>query len=334
MRQAADSFSRRTKEELARRFPDKECCARAELAAIVHTAGSLHFQAAHRLVLTVESENVFLLRKVFRLLKDFFQVRSEAYIKETERLGGRRRYSLYLRGEEQVKKVLMACGIMTRRFELVGGINPSLVQNDCCRAAFLRGAFLGRGSITDPQKSDYHLELVTENEEFAHGLVYLMDLCGFKAGLSVNRRKDFFVVYLKDADAIGSFLSFIRAYTAYLHLEEMRIIKGMREEVNRQVNCETANLEKTLRAAWKQVEILSALAGKAGWLDNLPEKLRETALLRLENPEASLRELGRMAVTPVSKSTMNYRMRRVLKIAKNFTGEKEIFPSKGNRNNG
>ncbi|HHU81592.1 MAG TPA: DNA-binding protein WhiA [Firmicutes bacterium] len=333
MSQTADSFSRRTKEELARRFPDAECCARAELAAIIHTAGSLHFQASHRLVLSVESENIFLLRKVFRLLKAFFQVRTEAYIKETERLGGRRRYSLHLRGEERVKKVLMACGIMTRRFELEGGINPSLVQNDCCRAAFLRGVLLGRGSITDPQKSDYHLELVTESEEFAHGLVYLMDLCGFRAGLSVNRRKDFYVVYLKDAEAIGRFLSFVRAYTAYLRMEEMRIIKGMREEVNRQVNCETANLEKTLRAAWKQVEILSAFAGKAG-LNNLPEKLREAAFLRLENPEASLRELGKMAVPPVSKSTMNYRMRRVLKIAKNFTGEKEIFSSKGNRNNG
>lgn len=333
MRQAADSFSRRTKEELARKFPEKECCARAELAAIIHTTGSLHFQAAHRQILTVESEYVFLLRKVFRLLKDFFQVRTEAYIKDTERLGGRRRYSLYLGDEEQVRKILLACGIMTRRFELVGGINPSLVRNDCCRTAFLRGVFLGRGSITDPQKKDYHLEVITENEDFAHGLVYLMDLCGFKAGLSVNRRKDFFVVYLKDAEVIGRFLSFIQAYTAYLHWEEMRIIKGMREEVNRQVNCETANLEKTLRAAREQVEILSAFAGKAG-LNSLPEKLREAASLRLENPEASLSELGRMAVPPVSKSTMNYRMRRVLKIAKNFTGEKEIFPSKGNRNNG
>jgi DNA-binding protein WhiA len=332
VRKAGHSFSRRVKEELARRFPEKECCARAELAAIIHTTGSLHFQASRRQMLTVESEYVFLLRKVFRLLKDF-QVRTEAYIKETERLGGRRRYSLYLRGEEQVKKVLVACGIMTRRFELEGGINPSLVRNSCCRTAFLRGVFLGRGSITDPQKKDYHLEIITENEEFAHGLVYLMDLCGFKAGLSVNRRKDFLVVYLKDAEAIGRFLSFVQAYTAYLHWEEMRIIKGMREEVNRQVNCETANLEKTLRAAREQVEILSAFAGKAG-LNSLPEKLREAAFLRLENPDASLRELGRMAVPPVSKSTMNYRMRRVLKIAKNFTGEKEIFPSKGNRNNG
>ncbi|NLY89844.1 MAG: DNA-binding protein WhiA [Firmicutes bacterium] len=333
MRQAADSFSRRTKEELARRFPARECCARAELAAIIHATGSLHFQGSHRLVLSVESENIFLLRKAFRLLKDFFQVRTEAYIKETECLGRRRRYSLYLRGKERVKKVLVACGIMTRRFELEGGINPSLVRNDCCRAAFLRGVFLGRGSITDPQKKDYHLELVTENEDFAYGLVYLMDLCGFKAGLNVNRRKDSFVVYLKDADAIGRFLSFVRAYTAYLRLEETRVIKGMRERVNRLVNCETANLEKTLRAAWKQVEIISDFTGKEG-LDALPEKLREAALLRLENPEASLRELGKMAVPPVSKSTMNYRMRRVLKIAKNFTGEKEIFSSEGNRNNG
>ena len=322
MRQATDSFSRRTKEELARRLPDKECCARAELTAIIHTAGSLHFQASHRLVLTVESENVFLLRKVFRLLKDFFQVRTEAYIKETERLGRRRRYSLYLRGEEQVKKVLMTCGIMTRRFELVGGINPSLVGTAAGQLSYV--AFLGRAPSLIRRKAITTWSW-SQRTEFAHGLVYLMDLCGFKAGLSVNRRKDFFVVYLKDADAIGSFLSFIRAYTAYLHLEEMRIIKGMREEVNRQVNCETANLEKTLRAAWKQVEILSALAGKAGWLDNLPEKLRETALLRLENPEASLRELGRMAVPPVSKSTMNYRMRRVLKIAKISPARRKYF---------
>lgn len=333
MRQSTGSFSRRTKEELARRFPDKECCARAELAAIIHTTGSLHFQAFRTQVLSVESENIFLLRKAFRLLKKFFQVRTEAYIRETERLGRRRRYSLYLRGEEQVKRILMSCGIMTREFELEGGINSSLVRTDCCRAAFLRGVFLGRGSITDPQKKDYHLELVTENEDFAHGLVYLMDLCGLKAGLSLNRRKNSFVIYLKEAETIGRFLSFVRAYTAYLHLEETRVIKGMREEVNRLVNCETANLEKTVRAAGQQVEILSAFAGRVG-LNRLPEKLREAAFLRLENPEASLRELGKMAVPPVSKSTMNYRMRKVLKIAKNFAGGEEIFSSKGNRNNG
>src|SRR5690554_2210078 len=227
----------------------------------------------------------------------------------------------------------MSCGIMTREFELEGGINSSLVRTDCCRAASLRGVFLGRGSITDPQKKDYHLELVTENEDFAHGLVYLMDLCGLKAGLSLNRRKNSFVIYLKEAETIGRFLSFVRAYTAYLHLEETRVIKGMREEVNRLVNCETANLEKTVRAAWQQVEILSAFAGRVG-LNRLPEKLREAAFLRLENPEASLRELGKMAVPPVSKSTMNYRMRKVLKIAKNFAGGEAIFSSKGNRNNG
>jgi len=324
------NFSRQTKEELARRFPEKECCGRAELSGIIHTTGSLHFRASHALVLSVESENVSLVRKTFRLLKQLFQVQARAGIEETERLGRHRRYSLHLPGEDNIKRVLMASAVMTRNFELEGGIDPELVRKECCRAAFLRGAFLGRGSITDPQKKDYHLELVTENEDFAQGLLYLMNLCGFKAGLT--RRKEFFV-YLKGVETIGRFLTFIRAYTAYLQLEEVRVIKGIRAEVNRLVNCETANLEKTIRAAWRQVEILSALEKKKGF-NLLPEKLREIAVLRLENPEASLRELGKMTDPPVSKSTVNYRMRKVLKIAKNFPTGEEIFSPKGNRNNG
>lgn len=318
------NFSQRTKNELARRFPEKECCGRAELSGIIHTTGSLHFQAFRVWVLSVESENASLIRKTFRLLKHYFQVQARPGVEQTERLGRHRLYSLHLPGEDDVKRVLMGSAIMTRNFELKGGIDPALVREECCRAAFLRGAFLGRGSITDPQKKDYHLELVTENEDFAQGLLYLMNLCGFKAGLS--RKKEFFV-YLKGVEAIGRFLTFIQAYTAYLKLEEARVIKGMRAEVNRLVNCETANIEKTIRAARRQVEILSVLEKNKG-LKHLPPKLKEIALLRLENPEASLGELGKMTNPPVSKSTVNYRMRKVLKIAKNFPPWEENFSSK------
>jgi DNA-binding protein WhiA len=222
----------------------------------------------------------------------------------------RRRYRLQLVGARNVRRVLTELNIMSG-LNLESAIPSALVRADCCRAAFLRGAFLARGSITDPQKQNYHLEIVTENEEFAIGLNYLMNLCGFNAG--ANFRKDYFI-YLKGAENIGEFLRFIGAHHAFLALEEIRVIKGVRNEVNRLVNCETANLEKSVRAALEQVKVIKALEAKK-LLAKLPPSLQELAALRLDHPEASLRELGELAIPPLSKSAVNHRMRKLLKIA-------------------
>lgn len=318
-----ESFSHKTKEELARRLPEKSCCGKAELAAIIHSLGSIHLRAGDRLILSIAGENASTIRKVLRLLKTYFDVNSRIIIEETQRLGHHRRYNLQLSGEEMVKRILIELGIMTRGCELEGGISPEIVRPGCCRSAFLRGAFLARGSITDPLKNDYHLEIVSENEDFAQGLTYLMNLCGFKSGFS---RRKYFHIYLKEADAIGKFLTFIGAHTAFLHLEEVRVIKGMRAEVNRLVNCETANLEKTVRAALEQVEVLSRMENLVGF-NSLPEKLREIAWLRLEHPEASLKELGELSHPKLSKSAINHRMRKLLKLAKNsLAGQENISP--------
>jgi DNA-binding protein WhiA len=195
-------------------------------------------------------------------------------------------------------------------------IPPELVRKVCCRASFLRGAFLAGGSVTDPQKKTYHLELVTQNEGFAGALVYLMNLAQINA--KISQRKNQFMVYLKDSETISRFLSVINAHHGLIKMEEVKVIKGLRGEVNRLVNCETANLGKTLSAAWQQVELIENLIHTTGYTA-LPEILRETAALRLEYPEASLKELGEHHHPPVSKSAVNHRLRQLREYAKKFT---------------
>lgn len=319
-----ESFSQKTKNELIRRFPEKECCIRAELAAMIRAAGSLHLRAKDELVLSITGENASFIRKVLKLQKKLISIDSRILAEELERLGRRRRYKLQLIGREKVKELLIGLGIMTVGHDLVGGINPEILQSDCCQRSFLRGAFIASGSLTDPIKNDYHLEINTESEDFAQGLMYLMSLCGLKAGLS--RRKGY-LIYLKEVDSIGRFLTFTGAHTAFLRLEEVRVVKGMRAEVNRLVNCETANLEKTVRAALEQVEMINELEQRMG-LKALPEKLQEVAWLRLEYPEASLKELGELATPRLSKSAINHRMRKLLKLAKSLPDRKENIPSR------
>ncbi|HHT06251.1 MAG TPA: DNA-binding protein WhiA [Hydrogenispora sp.] len=313
------TYSQRTKEELARKYPTQKCCVKAELAAIVRASGSLHLRANYSYAVTVLSESAALIRKTHLLLKKYFQLHGRIIVEDTGRFN-RRRYRLQLIGARNVKRVLQELDILSAGLNLNSAIPPSLVRTDCCRAAFLRGAFLARGSITDPQKQNYHLEITTENEEFALGLNYLMNLCGFRAG--THHRKEY-IVYLKGAETIGRFISFIGAHGAFLAMEEVRVIKEMRNEVNRLVNCETANLEKSVRAGLEQVEVINELKARK-LLDKLPANLQEIALLRLDHPEASLRELGELATPPLSKSAVNHRMRKLLKIAETFVDQEEM----------
>ena len=308
-----ETFSQRTKNELARKYPHQRCCVKAELAAIVRASGSLHLRANRSYGVTVSSESAALIRKTLLLLKNYFQLTGRIVVEDTGQFN-RRRYSLQLFGARTVRQVLAELNILSAGLYLESAIPSALVQTDCCRAAFLRGAFLARGSITDPQRKNYHLEIVTENEEFALGLNYLMNLCGFKAG--TNYRKDY-TIYLKGAETIGKFLTYIGAHSAFLALEEVRVVKEMRNEVNRLVNCETANLEKSVRAALEQAEIIKQLKAK-NLLGKLPPNLRELAALRLDHPGASLRELGELATPPLSKSAVNHRMRKLLKLAENY----------------
>ena len=190
-------------------------------------------------------------------------------------------------------------------------IHPLIFQKACCKRAFLRGVFLCTGSISEPEKT-YHFEIVCATPERAQQICDMMKTFNID-GKWINRKK-YYVVYVKEASQIVDMLNVLEAHVSLMELENIRILKEMRNSVNRRVNCETANISKTVSAAVKQIEDITYIRDTEGF-GNLSEGLREIAQLRLEYPEASLVELGRLLPTPVGKSGVNHRLRKLSMLA-------------------
>jgi DNA-binding protein WhiA len=194
-------------------------------------------------------------------------------------------------------------------------IDPELITKGCCKRAYLRGAFLAAGSVNDPESNSYHLEMSVGRKNMARSLLGLMNAFDLHAKL-IERKKEY-VVYVKEGDKIVEFLNVIGAHQALLRFEDVRILKGMRNQVNRLVNCETANLNKTIHAAVRQIENIRLVEQIIG-LENLPPHLKEVAELRLKHPEINLKELGTLLSGSVSKSGVNHRLRKLDQIAENI----------------
>jgi DNA-binding protein WhiA len=192
-----------------------------------------------------------------------------------------------------------------------GPADPRLIKSACCRRAFLRGAFLGAGSISDPKKG-YHMEFVCSGKDKAEQLKSVIQ--GFDIEAKIVVRKKYYVVYLKEGAGIVDLLNVMEAHVALMDLENLRIIKEMRNSINRRVNCETANISKTVNAAARQIEEIEYLRDHYG-LKKLPDSLREMAELRLEYPDAPLKELGEYLDPPVGKSGVNHRLRKLSELA-------------------
>ncbi|WP_031367995.1 DNA-binding protein WhiA, partial [Clostridium botulinum] len=223
-------------------------------------------------------------------------------------------YIILISEEEGVKSLLKEVGIIKETinvFSLDYNIPKSIIECDECRRAYIRGAFLGGGSISNPEKT-YHLEFVTHNEEYAKDLSNLIN--SYNLNSKVIKRKNSYIIYLKEGEQIVDLLNIIGAHASLLELENVRIMKEMRNNVNRLVNCETANLSKTVNAAVRQVESIKFIEREIG-LGRLPKNLRDVAELRIKYPDESLRELGKMLNPPVGKSGVNHRLRRIEKIA-------------------
>lgn len=190
-------------------------------------------------------------------------------------------------------------------------VDGVLIQQSCCKRAYIRGAFLAAGSISDPNKS-YHFEVVCRTMEQAKQLQEVIN--SFDMDAKIVERKKHYVVYLKEGSQIVDILNVMEAHVALMNLENVRILKEMRNSVNRKVNCETANISKTVNAAVKQLEDIVYIRDTMG-LETLPDNLREIAMLRLEYPEAPLKELGTYLNPPVGKSGVNHRLRKISIIA-------------------
>lgn len=298
------SFSGQIKEELAQVISSPRHCQLAELAALVQFCGHIEEDGS----LLVQSENPLVIRKCFTLLKKTFKI--EAVSKSQMQT---QNYRLFVTGEDAFK-VLEALKICDTAGHLMMRhlTDPVLIKNSCCKRAYLRGCYMAVGSMSDPYKS-YHLELVCGLQAQAEQLLKILHDFSLDAKMII--RKKYHVVYMKEGENIADFLNITEAHKALMEFENTRIYKGMRNMVNRKVNCEAANITKTVNAATRQVEDIRLIREKMG-LEGLPEPLRQMAYVRLENPQASLGELGKLLDPPVGKSGVNHRLRKLGELAK------------------
>ncbi len=312
------SFAAEVKNELARLMYEDDCCKLAELAALLRMSAVVTLGGQRSLGLNFTTENAAVARKALTLLKECGgAVRTEVMVSRSRRLKKNNSYCVKVVPSVAVGELLEKLGLM-HNTSLNMGSDSAILRRQCCRRAYLRGAFLGGGSVNRPEGS-YHLELVTGSYPFAE---LLLSLCHkFYLSAGITDRKNDYIVYIKESDAIMDFSGMMGAETALTAFEVARNLKEVRNQVNRLVNCETANLQKTVNAAVRQTEVIHLLAKKIG-LDQLPIPLQEAAKARLAQPDATLLELARLL--GIGKSGMNHRLRKLEKIAWELTEGEQL----------
>lgn len=305
------SFSSHVKDELAEVSAGARHCQIAELAAIFSMDGQILGAEKGRPAAVLHTENPAVARKCFTLLRKTFNINTEILVRRSGPRSKGGVYVLAVTRAEDVERIMSAMRLtpLSKPGEWLPG--KLILQNDCCRRAFLRGAYLAAGSMSDPRKG-YHFEIACTGPEKAQQLKEVM--ASFGAEARIVLRKKYYVLYVKEGDQIVDILNLMAAHVSLLELENIRILKGMREAVNRQVNCETANISKTTSAAFGQLHDIQLIQQKMG-LENLPPLLREIAEARLAWPDVSLKELGSLLDPPVGKSGVNHRLRRLKALA-------------------
>lgn len=312
------SFSGDVKKQLAENLPSEHCCKRAELLALVKTAGTLDIRGKDGISLVVVTESPSVAKSVVKLSRDLFDIPGNLSVYRKGDLKKNNRYEIRIPYQERVKRVLYYLGFIDETGEWLdfsgGKLNPDITERECCKRAYLAGAFMGSGSVNDPGKS-YHLEITAGIKEHAVFLREVLAELGISSGICL--RKNRYVVYVKNADLIGEFLLQTGAHQAYLSMESSRTTRDIRNKLNRRENCELANIDRAVDSAILQKQAILKIAAKVG-LDSLSPGLKQAAELRLANTEASIGELAAMADPPVGKSGMNHRLNKLKEIAKNL----------------
>lgn len=304
------SFSAQVKNELSRVMPKDRKARLAELSGLVRMSGSINLMGFNKLALKIGTDHPSIIRKVFTLLKSSFDIQVEVQAKKNSNLKKNHTYFAHIRYEQGANDILERLGIIRTKeghLQIVSEIPPSIKEREESKRAYIRGAFLGGGSVSDPEKA-YHMEFATFDEGWSGELMKLLNTYSFNS--KIIRRKNSFVIYIKESSNISDALNIMGAHHALLRMEDIRIMKQVRNDVNRIVNCETANLSKTVNASTRQIESIRYIRDTIG-LDSLAENLREIAGLRLEYEEASLKELGEMLSKPIGKSGVNHRLKKL-----------------------
>lgn len=306
------SFSGMVKEELSRQMGTARHCRIAELAAILCFCAKVeHFPEGNKLKIQTENETVA--RKCFTLLQKTFNIEKEIFVRENSHLKRVKIYVIEISDPKEIQVILQGTKLVMCRepHDSLVLENLLVVQQSCCKRAYIRGAFLSSGSISDPEKG-YHFEIVYPDEKKAEQLQTIIR--SFSVDAKIVQRKKSYVVYVKEGAQIVDMLAVMGANVALMDLENIRILKEMRNSVNRKVNCETANINKTVNAAVKQMEDIKLIQQTIGF-EQLSEGLAQIAELRMQYPEATLKELGMMLSPQVGKSGVNHRLRKLSALA-------------------
>lgn len=312
-RKAEISFSAKVKEELSKHWSTARHCQIAELAAIISMCGRVHIDSREQYSIKIHTENVSVARKYFTLVKKTFNIDTDVLVSRN-RVRKNVSYTVLVKEHQDTIRILQATKLIDANGEICEEVSAErnlVTQQTCCKRAFLRGAFLANGSMSNPEKA-YHLEIVCVARPKAEQVKNMIDSFGMEAKIIIRKKK--YVVYLKEGSQIVDLLNVMEAPVALMEFENERILKEMRNSVNRKVNCETANINKTVSAAVKQAEDIRYIRDTIG-LSKLSEGLEEIAEKRLMYPEATLKELGQLLTEPLGKSGVNHRLRKLSEIA-------------------
>lgn len=309
------SFSKKVKEELLSMTGSARHCQLAELAGIFQFCGFVEDDGGGRPAIGISTENKTISIKCFTLLKKTFNIYSDVSVRRHSLQSKNFLYMLRIGDCRKAEEVLMALKLLEPAkgsFKKVDSVaSPVLLKSSCCKRAYLRGVYLAAGSMSNPEKG-YHFEFVCNKKEQAESLVSILG--DFSIEAKEVLRKKYHVVYLKDGEAIVDLLNIMGAHVALMELENTRIMKEMRNSINRRVNCEAANIIKTVNAATKQVEDILYIQKRMGF-ERLPDNLKQMAQLRLDYPDATLKELSELSDPPVGKSGVNHRLRKLSELA-------------------
>jgi DNA-binding protein WhiA len=316
------SFSSETKNELARVEPEKKCDQLAEIAGFLRVSGSLRLTGRGKFTIVIATDNPAIARHYKRLIREYFQIDAKLEVGGAEALKKGHTYMLTISPEDRSESILRETGILLVREGnnfISDGIYEELIRKKCCKRAYMRGMFMGTGTISDPEKS-YHLEFVCESRTLANDLKKMINSF-VDLSVKVVQRRNRWVVYMKNSQYISDMLALMGAHAQMLAFENVRVQKSVYNQTTRIMNCDNANTDRTLDASEKQIRAIRILE-ETGQLSVLTDKLRELARLRVENPEASLTQLGEMMEPKLGKSGVNNRMKRILSMAEKVTGGK------------
>ena len=314
------SFASETKNELARIEPEKKCCQLAEISGFLRVAGSLRLAGGGKFRIVITTENPAIARHYKKLIQEYFGIETRLEIGESAAVGKSRNsrhyaYSITIDPENLSEQILRETGILLIKEGnnyISDGIYSGIIKTKCCRKAYLRGLFMGTGTMSDPEKS-YHLEFVCHSETLANDLKKMINSF-VDLSAKVARRGNSYIVYMKKADYIRDTLAIMGASSQVFSMEETRIKKSMISDAKRIANCDTANLDRSVDAAMRQLDAIRKIEETRG-LAWLPEKLQEVARLRVENPYISISALGELCDPPLKKSGINNRLKKIEELA-------------------